>query len=201
VAVVEDGAVVAGGANGDDAAGVFDADVDGVAAGACGAFGVDGDESGDGGGVGDRVARGDGFGGGVPGVGWGRAGYVPEIGIPLRYVSISLPAFISAYLLWTVSTSRWAAAVQRGLAIVMLALLPTNTVAGHRFFADWYHEGMTEVRADLMRGVPIDQLARRHQPFLVHWWRPSELELRMRMLQDAGIGPFAERVSPAADGR
>ena len=135
------------------------------------------------------------------GVGWGRAGYVPEIGIPLRYVSISLPAFISAYLLWTVSTSRWAAAVQRGLAIVMLALLPTNTVAGHRFFADWYHEGMTEVRADLMRGVPIDQLARRHQPFLVHWWRPSELELRMRMLQDAGIGPFAERVSPAADGR
>jgi len=133
------------------------------------------------------------------GVGWGRAGYVPDIGIPLRYVSISLPAFIAGYLMWIGSGSQWRSVVQRGLALAMLVLLPFNTTAGHRFFADWYHEGMTELRADLDRGMPIDQIAVRHNRFLVHWWQPPELERHMRMLQDAGIGPFGRK--PASDGK
>jgi len=134
-------------------------------------------------------------------VGWGRAGYVPEIGIPLRYVSISLPAFIAAYFIWTTATSPWALTVQRGLALAMLLLLPVNTVAGHRLFADWYDEGMTAVREDLAHGVPLDQVAVRHQPFLVHWWQPSELERHMQMLRNAGIGPFGRADSRETGGR
>jgi hypothetical protein len=133
------------------------------------------------------------------GVGWGRAGYVPEFGIPLRYVSISLPAFIGAYLMWTGSRSPWRAWVQRGLALVLLVLLPINTIAGQRFFGDWYDEGMTALRADLARGVPFDELAVRYNRFLVHWWKPAEIERHMRMLQGAGIGPFADAPASGLD--
>ena len=124
------------------------------------------------------------------GTGWGRAGYVPDIGLPLRYVSLVLPAFIASYLTWVESTSLAAKAVQRGLALTLLLLVPVNTVAGHRLFGDWYHEGMTNLEADLNRGIPIDELAIRHQPFLVHWWTPAKLAEHMRMLQDARVPPF-----------
>lgn len=124
-------------------------------------------------------------------VGWGRAGYAPEIGIPLRYVSISIPAFIAGYFIWTTSRTRTALAIQRALALVLLALLPLNTVAGHRLFAGWYTDGMSAVRADLAAGMPIEDLAERHQPFLVHWWTPEELARHMRMLEAAGIAGFA----------
>lgn len=123
-------------------------------------------------------------------VGWGRAGYAPEIGLPLRYVSIALPAFIAAYLVWAASSSRAGLALQRGLAVTLLILLPANTAAGHRHFADWYRDGMTSLRADLAAGMPIEELATKHQPFLVHWWTPEELARHMEMLRDADVPPF-----------
>jgi hypothetical protein len=126
-------------------------------------------------------------------VAWGRAGYAPEIGIPLRYVSIALPAFIASYLAWVISPSPASTWIQRALAVSLLILVPVNTVAGHRLFADWYHQGMTSLQDDLRRGVPLHEVAVRHQPFLVHWWTPDELERHMRMLQEAGIPPFAGR--------
>lgn len=126
----------------------------------------------------------------VVAVGWGRAGYAPEIGLPLRYVSIALPAFIAAYLVWAASCSRAGLAFQRGLAFTLLILLPANTVAGHRHFADWYRDGMTSLRADLAAGMPIEELATKHQPFLVHWWTSEELARHMRMLRDADVPPF-----------
>lgn len=128
------------------------------------------------------------------GAGWGRAGYVPEIGIPLRYVSLVLPAFVAAYLTWVVSPPPASRLVPRALALALLILLPFNTQAGHRFFGDWYAAGMREVQADIDRGVPLDELAVRHQPFLVHWWSPAQLAERMRMLHEAGVAPFGRAV-------
>ena len=83
----------------------------------------------------------------------------------------------------------------------MLLLVPVNSVAGHRFFADWYDEGMTALRADLERGVPVDGLAVRYNRFLVHWWQPPQLERHMRMLQEARIPPFGAASAPASDRR
>ncbi|MEO5896001.1 MAG: hypothetical protein ABIS06_09895 [Vicinamibacterales bacterium] len=129
------------------------------------------------------------------GTGWGRAGYVPDIGLPLRYVSLVLPAFIASYLTSVGSSSAIAKSVQRGLALTLLLLVPVNTVAGHRLFGDWYHEGMMNLEADLDRGVPIDELAVRHSRFLVHWWPPATLAQHMRMLHDAGVRPFDRAVT------
>lgn len=128
-------------------------------------------------------------------VGWGRAGYVPEFGIPIRYVMLVQPAFVACCLTLVASGSPLARAAQRAFAVAMLILLPFNTVAGHRFFADWYREGMTRVEEDLQRGVPIPALAVRHQRFLVHWWTPAELERHMRWLGQAGIVPFDRAVA------
>ena len=123
-------------------------------------------------------------------VGWGRAGSVPDAGIPLRYIGIVIPAFVASYLVWVVSPSRFATGIQRSLAVTMLVLLPVNTVAGHRFFAGWYHEGMTRLQADIQRGVPVEEIAVRYNRFLAHYWKPAELARHIHMLRKAGIAPF-----------
>ena len=131
----------------------------------------------------------------VIGVAWGRAGYVPEIGIPLRYVSIALPVFLAGYLLLVGSQVRGLQFVPRALALAMVLLLPINTRAGDEFFANWYSDGMRMIERDLERGARADELAVKHQRFLVHWWTPAELERHMRMLQNARIGPFGRAPS------
>ena len=123
-------------------------------------------------------------------VGWGRAGAVPEAGIPLRYIGIVMPAFVACYLVWVVSPSRFATALQRGLAATMLILLPVNTVAGHRFFAGWYHDGMTRLHADIEAGLTVEETAVRYNRFLAHYWSAEELARHIHMLRNAGIAPF-----------
>lgn len=127
-------------------------------------------------------------------VGWGRAGSVPDVGIPLRYIGIVMPAFVACYLVWVVSPSRFATVLQRGLAVTMLILLPLNTVAGYRFFADWYHEGMVRLHADIDRGMPVEEIAVRYNRFLAHYWSPEELARHIHMLRNAGIAPFDRAV-------
>jgi hypothetical protein len=123
-------------------------------------------------------------------VGWGRAAYVPQFGIPIRYVVLALPVSVGSYLTCVASLSTAGRMGTRGLAAALLLLLPLNHLAGHRFFADWYREGMSRVEADIRQGLPVDELATRHQPFLIHWWTPEELARHMRMLRQAGIAPF-----------
>jgi hypothetical protein len=127
-------------------------------------------------------------------VGWGRAGYVPQFGMPIRYVILVVPVLVASYWTWVASRSRTGRIAQRALAIAMVILLPFNIAGGHRFFADWYREGMTRVESDLRAGVPIADLAARHQRFLVHWWTPDELARHMHWLREAGIPPFGDRL-------
>jgi hypothetical protein len=126
----------------------------------------------------------------VAAVGWGRAGSVPEAGIPLRYINIAMPAFVASYLVWVVSPSPFATGLQRSLAVTMLILLPVNTVGGDRFFAGWYHDGMRRLHADIDRGMPVEEIAVRYNRFLAHYWTPEELARHIHMLRDAGIAPF-----------
>lgn len=124
-------------------------------------------------------------------VGWGRAGWVPSFGIPSRYALLVAPAFIGCFLAWELFGSpllqRW---VPRLLALLMLVLVPWNTRAGDRWFADWYREGMTALQQDIDEGASISELAERHQPFLIHMWTPEQLEEGMLWLRQAGIAPF-----------
>ncbi len=131
-------------------------------------------------------------------VGWVRAGFVPKFGIPTRYMLLVAPAFCACFLaLELFAIPSIGQRVQRIAAAIMLVLLPFNTVAGYTMFADWYNNGMRAVRADLVRGLPLDQIASRHQAFLIHWWDAAELARQMQWLREAGIKPF----HPLEEGR
>jgi len=124
------------------------------------------------------------------GIGWSRAGWEAEFGIPSRYALLVAPAFIAGYLAWDRLELRTSRGVVTLLAFALLALLPFNTRAGDVWFANWYRAGMQKFQWDLDHGIPIDSLAQKHQPFLVHWWESGELAENMRWLKQHRVRPF-----------
>jgi hypothetical protein len=123
-------------------------------------------------------------------MGYGRAAYVPEIGMPARYVLLAAPSLCAAYFIWALYGPRLLArSVEMGLCVIMIALLPANTRAGFTW-RDWYVTGMRAVEQDIAAGVPRGELAHRHFKFLLHW--NEELAGNaIGWLRDTGRGPFA----------
>jgi len=125
-------------------------------------------------------------------MGWGRAGLVPTVGMPMRYVLFSVPALCTAFFVWELYGSRrFRTLVQRGLLLGMCLLIPFNTMAGFQW-RDWYLGGMNAVEQDLLAGTPRSLIAKRHREFLIHWWDETKLAAHMQMLHDTGSGPFAK---------
>ncbi len=125
-------------------------------------------------------------------MGWGRSGLVPMVGMPMRYVLLSVPALFTAFFMWELYGSRrFRTVVHRGLLLGMCLLIPFNTMAGFQW-RDWYLGGMNGVEQDLLAGTPRSLLAKRHREFLIHWWDEAKLTAHMQMLHDAGSGPFAK---------
>lgn len=133
-------------------------------------------------------------------IGWSRANWVKDFGIPTRYAIFSAPALVFCFVTWELWGGRW---LRRGvplvLAIAVAALVPFNAKAGDRYFNDWYREGMVALQRDIDARSPLAQIARQHQQFLIHWWKPDELEKNMRRLREAGVEPFASMVDEPAD--
>jgi hypothetical protein len=124
------------------------------------------------------------------GIGWGRAAQYPTIGLPNRYVIFALPALCAAYFAWLLyGRSRAATLVPAALCAAALVLLPWNTRDGLSV-RDWYVAGMDAVQRDVDAGATPAVIAEKHTAFLMHWNREGLAE-RIRMLRDAGIGPFA----------
>jgi hypothetical protein len=74
-----------------------------------------------------------------------------------------------------------------GQPAALVVLWPANIRAGLEW-RSYYVRGMRE--SDIAAGVPIPEMAARHRPFPMHWDEDG-LRARMRMLREAGIGPFA----------
>jgi hypothetical protein len=77
-------------------------------------------------------------------MGWGRAGLVPQVGLPDRYVLLSVPAFLTAFFIWEIYGSpNLRSLVQSGLFFIMCLMLPFNMAAGsqeklaHRAWTPW----------------------------------------------------------------
>jgi hypothetical protein len=125
-------------------------------------------------------------------VGWGRAAVVPTVGLQLRYVLLAAPALITAFYIWELYGSpKLREAVQIGLLLIALLLLPFNTKAGFEW-RDWYKEGMDKVETEILAGNPPSQIAERNRVFLVHWWDDTKLAEAMLTLKKAGVGPFSK---------
>ena len=125
-------------------------------------------------------------------VGYGRAGWVPALGVPIRYVLLSVPALFTSFFIWELyGPARLRKVVHTGLFLAVLVLLPLNMRVGSSDFGDWYQQGAVAVERDIAAGVPQSEIAKRHREFLIHWWKPQELEHNMQLLREAGIEPFS----------
>ncbi|PZO14597.1 MAG: hypothetical protein DCF25_14780 [Leptolyngbya foveolarum] len=52
---------------------------------------------------------------------------------------------------------------------------------------------MQSFESDMASGMSYELLAKHHKDFLIPWWSTEQLVANMRMLDDANIGPFANR--------
>lgn len=125
-------------------------------------------------------------------MGWGRAGYVPTVGLPIRYVILAVPALVTAFFIWELyGPSKFRSAFQNGLLVLMLILLPLNTHKGLSW-GQWYQGGMKTIREDIAAGHLRFEIADRHRDFLIHWWEKERLADHIHYLTQAGMGPFAQ---------
>ncbi|HEU4564919.1 MAG TPA: hypothetical protein VFS05_09740 [Gemmatimonadaceae bacterium] len=124
------------------------------------------------------------------GIGYGRAAQVPTIGLPTRYVLFALPAYCAAFFIYLLyAPPLLARAAQWALLASAVLLLPFNTRQGF-YVRDWYLGETAAVERDIAAGLSPEALAARNRAFLMHW-NERQLAERIRMLREAGIGPFA----------
>lgn len=129
-------------------------------------------------------------------VGHARAGWVPTLGLPIRYVIFAIPTFCAVFLIWEFyGTPKFRLLVQRGLMITMLLLLPFNTIAGFYGFTNWYREESIAIENDILDEIPASVLAakwkKEHYDFIEKSLDEDDLLARLKMLHDAGIKPFS----------
>jgi hypothetical protein len=130
-------------------------------------------------------------------MGWGRAGLVPEMGLPIRYVLLSVPALCTAFFIWELyGPARLRNVVQASLLFLMILLLPFNMLHGLKW-GNWYRSGMDKVKKDIDADATFMTVAERHRNFLIHWWDKDQLVKGMQMLRTAKIGIFTTNYDPA----
>jgi hypothetical protein len=126
----------------------------------------------------------------VGAMGIGRAGFGPGSGLEARYALPVAPLLVAVYLAWLLYGGRAAPLPQVALFAVGCAALSVNVQdalvygRGRRAQAD-------RLLDDVRAGVPPRALANRH-------WRrfypfPAIMARRLRMLEDAGQGPYRGR--------
>lgn len=121
-------------------------------------------------------------------IAWGRGSDLSNV--PDRYAlfsAVSLAFVCLTMLLY--GPGRLRTLVPAAVLAVLVAYLPVNVLAA-REWRDWYLGGAWLVERDIAAGRSIDELAHAHYRFLMHWSEPKVRE-GIKMLHDAGIGPFA----------
>jgi hypothetical protein len=124
--------------------------------------------------------------------GHGRAGLIPSVGFPIRYVIFAVPFFFTAFFAWELyGPSRLRTIVQNGLFLSACVLLPLNSIAGFEMFGNWYDDGMDALERDINEGAPRALIVKRHGNFLIHWWDEGMLTAHIQMLYEDQVGPFS----------
>ncbi|WP_404786447.1 hypothetical protein [Altericista sp. CCNU0014] len=128
-------------------------------------------------------------------VGHARAGWVPKLGLPIRYVIFAVPVLCAVFLIGELySVPKLRVVLQRGLFLGMLLLLPFNTIAGFYDFTNWYREEAVAIERDIASGRSPSNLAprwrTRHSDFIERSLDRNELLAHLKMLYNAGIEPF-----------
>ena len=117
------------------------------------------------------------------GIGWGRSGFLDDMGFAWRYGWLTAPAVWAAYFTWLLRGGRVSTYGPAALAIVALVLFPVNEGSGFR-------DGETEVRprelawqADVRGGLTATEMADRYYPRVGNPFRRELIEA-MRLMRD-----------------
>lgn len=120
-------------------------------------------------------------------IGWGRAGLVPQYGMPDRYVLFASPIlFICFFASEYFERKNF---IQVILFIMMFVLIPSNTRAGFKW-REWYQKGIMALEMDMSKKLPNIELARQNKTFLIHWWEDEKLVSHIEMMEDVESSPF-----------
>jgi hypothetical protein len=117
------------------------------------------------------------------GIGWGRSGFMDNMGFAWRYGWITSPVVFATYFTWLIRGGRVAAYGTCALALVALALMPVNSVSG-------FLNGENKVRsfeaaweADVRGGWTAEQVVDKHFPDYRDHTRQEVIEA-MRLMRD-----------------
>jgi hypothetical protein len=98
------------------------------------------------------------------GIGWGRSGFMDDMGFAWRYGWVTAPAVWAAYFTWLLWGGRVSVYGPRALLAAAVVVAPINTASG---FLDAGHivRAREEAwEADVRAGMPPDDLVRKHFP-------------------------------------
>jgi hypothetical protein len=129
---------------------------------------------------------------------WGRTTVIETVygQYPLWYVIVPLPVlFVSFFVMELYGAPKLRSAVQWSLFLIMVLLIPVNTMQGF----SWLRPSQEEksLLQDLQSSTAPSIIADRYRPLLLHWKDPGELKDYLSMLHKAGIEPF-DRLSEEA---
>jgi hypothetical protein len=120
-------------------------------------------------------------------IGWGRAGLVPQFGMPDRYVLFASPLlFVCFFVSEFFESKRY---IQVILFLMVCMLIPYNTKAGF-VWREWYLKGMTALEVDIAKPMTTLKVAGQNKAFLIRWWDAKKLSEHINMLEEVNSSPF-----------
>ena len=133
-------------------------------------------------------------------IGHGRAhvvvsGIYPEL--PMRYCLLAVPVLCVMYIATDqFGTSALVRHLPSIVCIAVFVLLPLNIGQGY----GWEQSVKPEISGiyeDIQRGMSSDEIAKRHNEYLIHWKTPQEVSELIRIASRAKIYPFSStRLDP-----
>jgi len=117
------------------------------------------------------------------GIGWGRSGFMDNMGFAWRYGWITVPFVFATYFTWLIRGGRVAAYGTCALALVALALMPVNSISGFLNGENKVRPFETAWEADVRAGWTAEQVVDKHFPDYRDQTRQEVIEA-MRLMRD-----------------
>lgn len=117
------------------------------------------------------------------GIGWGRSGFMDDMGLAWRYGWLTAPAVWAAYFTWLVRGGRVSTYGPAALAVVALVLFPVNQGSGFRDAEADVRPREQAWEAGVRSGRTAAEMADRHYPRVGDPFRRELIEA-LRLMRD-----------------
>ena len=120
------------------------------------------------------------------GIGWGRSGFMDDMGFAWRYGWITAPPIAAAYFTWLLCDGRLATYAPRLLALAVLVFAPVNVISGFRDAEKKIRPFEAAWEADVRAGHMADEVVSRTLARRTSGPLRREIANTMRLMRDHG---------------